>query len=152
MNPSTNFQTEAEDAMALLNTRNGNYSAACALDFMNPPWNHVSGRASLHPAGMYDDFATRDFNGNVLGSHLYPYFSSRKSKKAILAREAIPVQSCWNGVGKVPCEYLPHRSVPLTSKKWLSTPSHFKQAPRLFDSDRSPTALRRITWKPPNAV
>lgn len=103
MAQTANCQSEAEDAIALLNTRNGNYAAACALDFINPPWNHVSGRASLHPAGMYDDFATRDSNGDVLGSHLYPYFSSRRSKKAMLAREAIPVQSCWNGVGMMPC-------------------------------------------------
>ncbi|MCJ1466576.1 hypothetical protein MMC07_005196 [Pseudocyphellaria aurata] len=100
----------AEDAIALLHTRNGNYSAACALDFMNPPWNYVSGRASLHPAGMYDDFATRDSNGDVLGSHLYPYFSSRESKKAILAREAIPVQSCWNGI--VAFDAQPFQSIP----------------------------------------
>lgn len=101
MAQTANCESEAEDAIALLNTRNGNYSAACALDFINPPWNHVSGRASLHPAGMYDDFATRDFNGDVLGSHLYPYFSSRTSRKAMLAREAVPVQSCWNGVGMI---------------------------------------------------
>ena len=100
--------------MALLNTRNGSYSAACALDFMNPPWNYVSGRAGLHPPGMYDDFATRDFNGGVLGSHLYPYFLSPKSKEAIMAREAIPVQSCWNGVGMVLYELLSIYTAPLT--------------------------------------
>lgn len=100
----------AKDAIALLNTRNGSYSAACALDFMNPPWNHVSGRASLHPPGMYDDFATRDFDGDVLGSHLYPYFSSRKSKKAIFNQEAIPVQSCWNGL--VAFDAQPFQSIP----------------------------------------
>lgn len=92
-------EPKAEDVISLLNTRNGNYGAACGLDFMNPPWNHVSGRASLHPPGIYDDFATRDIEGHVLGAHLYPYFLSRKSKKALLSRKPVPAQSCWNGLG-----------------------------------------------------
>lgn len=94
--------------MALLNTRNGNYAAACGLDFMNPPFNHVSGPASRHPAGTYDDFATRDSNGNVLPAHLYPYFSPGKSQAALLSGEPIPVQSCWNGLSAL-------RILPLSS-------------------------------------
>jgi hypothetical protein len=89
--------------MALLNTRNGNYAAACGFDFMNPPFNHVSGPASRHPAGTYDDFATRDSNGNVLPTHLYPYFSPGKSQAALLSGKPIPVQSCWNGLGALRC-------------------------------------------------
>lgn len=50
---------------------------------------------------MYDDFSTRDSNGDLLGSHPYPHFSSRRSKKAILSGDAIPVKSCWNGVGMI---------------------------------------------------
>lgn len=71
---------------------------------MNPPWHHVSGRALAHPAGLYDDFATRDSNGGVLGSHLFPYFKSKKSMAAVLAQEAVPVQSCWNGLGMMEFE------------------------------------------------
>lgn len=89
--------------MVLLNTRNGDYAAACGLDFMNPPWGHVSGPASRHPPGTYDDFATRDSNGNVLISHLYPYFTFGRSKAALLSGEPIPVQSCWNGLSTSPC-------------------------------------------------
>lgn len=89
--------------MALLYTRNGSYAAACGLDFMNPPWNHVSGPASRHPHGTYDDFATRDSNGNVLISHLYPYFNFGKSKSTLLSGEPVPVQSCWNGLGASRC-------------------------------------------------
>lgn len=70
---------------------------------MNPPWNHVDAEVlNAHPPGMYDGFATRDSAGNVIGSSLFPYFSSTRSKKAILAGEIIPVQSCWNGMGIPP--------------------------------------------------
>ncbi|CAF9919112.1 MAG: hypothetical protein HETSPECPRED_003949 [Heterodermia speciosa] len=87
------------DALTLLNTRKGDYAAACGLDFLNPPWNWVDRKIrGNHPPGMYDDFATRDSNGGTLGSHLYPYFSSRLSKTAIMAGREVPVQSCWNGM------------------------------------------------------
>ncbi|KAL8835215.1 MAG: hypothetical protein Q9170_003411 [Blastenia crenularia] len=77
---------KAEDILTLLNTRDGKFAAACALDFLNPPWNSVDAATrGLHPPGIYDDFATRDIDGNVIGSHLYPYFSSRSSKEAIMA-------------------------------------------------------------------
>ena len=88
--------------MTLLNTRGGKYAAACALDFLNPPWNWVDIKTrGLHPPGMYDDFATRDSDGAVLGSHLYPYFTSRLSRMAVRAGQDIPVQSCWNGIGVI---------------------------------------------------
>ncbi|KAL8646210.1 MAG: hypothetical protein Q9226_006963 [Calogaya cf. arnoldii] len=88
-----------EDIWTLLNTRDGKYAAACALDFLNPPWNHVDAKVKgNHPPGMYDDFATRDSDGNILGSHLYPYFSSALSRKALISGHDVPVQSCWNGV------------------------------------------------------
>ncbi|KAL8838792.1 MAG: hypothetical protein Q9176_004865 [Flavoplaca citrina] len=87
------------DFWTLLNTRDGEYAAACALDFLNPPWNHVSAKVrGYHPPGMYDDFATRDSDGKILASHLYPYFSSALSRKALLSGYNVPVQSCWNGI------------------------------------------------------
>ncbi|KAL8733214.1 MAG: hypothetical protein Q9166_002231 [cf. Caloplaca sp. 2 TL-2023] len=87
------------DVWALLNTNDGQYAAACALDFLNPPWNHVDVKTrGFHPPGVYDDFATRDSNGNILGSHLFPYFTSALSKKAVISGHHVPVQSCWNGM------------------------------------------------------
>ncbi|KAL8651517.1 MAG: hypothetical protein Q9226_004672 [Calogaya cf. arnoldii] len=91
------------DVLTLLNTRGGKYGSACALDFLNPPWNIVDAKArGFHPPGIYDDFATRDSNGKIIGSHLYPYFSSKASRKAIMAGDDVPVQSCWNGIGRNP--------------------------------------------------
>ena len=37
----------------------------------------------------------------MLASHLYPYFSSALSRKALLSGSNVPVQSCWNGIGKL---------------------------------------------------
>ncbi|KAL8873474.1 MAG: hypothetical protein Q9174_001066 [Haloplaca sp. 1 TL-2023] len=102
--PSTEHRLcgQPSDIWTLLDTRRGDFAAACALDFVNPPWGWVTDRRSLaHPSGIYDDFATRDSNGNVLGSHLYPYFSSWSSKRAIMSGDVVPVQSCWNGLGNM---------------------------------------------------
>ena len=89
----------AADVMTLLRTRNGQYAAACALDFLNPPGNWVDARTrGLNPPGIYDDFAVRDSSGNALGSHLYPYFVSSSSKAALMSGHNVPVQSCWNGL------------------------------------------------------
>lgn len=42
--------------MTLLGTRDGQYAAACALDFLNPPWNWVDAKTrGSHPPGVYDD-------------------------------------------------------------------------------------------------
>lgn len=80
-------------------TNSGTYAAACALDFRNPPFNHIPLKdQGHHPPGIYDDFATRDFDGNILASHLYPYFASVTSKKAVMAGQDVPVQTCWNGL------------------------------------------------------
>ncbi|KAL8810987.1 MAG: hypothetical protein Q9200_002149 [Gallowayella weberi] len=85
------------DVLTLLNTRGGKFASACALDFLNPPWNIVDAKTrGFHPPGIYDDFATRDSNGKIIGSHLYPYFTSKASRESILAGNDVPVQSCWN--------------------------------------------------------
>lgn len=73
--------------MTLLRTRNGDYAAACSLDFSKPPQ-------------YYDTFALRDSEGHEPVTVIYPYFRSRASRKAIMANEAVPVQSCWNGMGE----------------------------------------------------
>lgn len=83
--------------MTLLNTRDGKHAAAYALDFLNPPWNGVDAKTrGIHPPGMYDDFATRDSDGNIIASHLLfiPTLS-----RAVRSGNDVPVQSCWNGIG-----------------------------------------------------
>ncbi|KAI5304730.1 Glycosyl phosphatidyl inositol anchor synthesis [Ascosphaera pollenicola] len=73
------------DVINLLNTRNGSYAAACALDFA---------RENM----FYDSFALRDLNGKMSYSSYYPYVTSRLGRTALSRGEAVPVQSCWNGI------------------------------------------------------
>ena len=71
--------------MNLLNTRSGEYSAACSLDF-------------LDSTKFYDTFALRDINGRPAASLSYPFFASGPSRDALLLNLPVPVRSCWNGM------------------------------------------------------
>ncbi|KAI9840766.1 MAG: hypothetical protein M1838_003921 [Thelocarpon superellum] len=74
-----------DDVLTLLHTRDGDYAAACALDFSKPPY-------------YYDTFALRDAAGAKTVTQSFPYFASRASRMATMAGEPVPVQSCWNGM------------------------------------------------------
>ena len=84
--------------MDLLSTRNGNYAAACSLDFSKPPQ-------------FYDTFALRDSAGDEAVTSTFPYFRSSLSRNAIISGRPVPVQSCWNGMGMLfftqDCQHLP---------------------------------------------
>lgn len=85
----------SQDALELLTTREGNYSAACALDFSIPYL-------------LYDTFATRDSAGQEIVSLSYPFFGAGESRNALLDSlrprgigeedTIVPVKSCWNGM------------------------------------------------------
>lgn len=81
---SVPFQTQ--DVERLLETRGGDYAAACSLDFSKPP-------------AFYDTFALRDSDGHAALMQSWPYFRSRASRDALKASEPVPVTSCWNGIG-----------------------------------------------------
>jgi hypothetical protein len=78
------FQTQ--DVQRLLDTRGGDYAAACSLDFSKPP-------------AFYDTFALRDSDGHAAIMQSWPYFRSKASRDALKASEPVPVTSCWNGMG-----------------------------------------------------
>ncbi|EAS34576.3 polysaccharide export protein [Coccidioides immitis RS] len=75
----------AHDALNILGTREGDYAAACSLDFSKPP-------------AYYDTFALRDSSGAKAITHTWPYFLSSMSRHAMMAGFPVPVQSCWNGI------------------------------------------------------
>ena len=74
-----------EDIISLLATNEGRFAAACSLDFSHPP-------------SFYDTFALRDVDGEKPITQTWPYFLSSVSRRAMMANEAVPVKSCWNGV------------------------------------------------------
>lgn len=77
---------QSHDVQNLMVTRGGNYAAACSLDFSNPP-------------RFYDTFALRDSEGHEALMQEWPYFRAAESRKALKLSEAVPVSSCWNGMG-----------------------------------------------------
>ncbi|KAI9663435.1 MAG: hypothetical protein M1829_006073 [Trizodia sp. TS-e1964] len=76
---------QTDDVLNLLYTRDGNYAAACALDFHDPPI-------------FYDTFALRDSAAHPAVSQHFPYFGTMASRHAIITGQPVPVQSCWNGM------------------------------------------------------
>jgi hypothetical protein len=78
-----------EDVLRLLDTNDGEYAAACSLDFSKPP-------------AFYDTFALRDSNGHEAVMKTWPYFQSHLSRYAMERALPVPVTSCWNGMGTQP--------------------------------------------------
>lgn len=74
-----------DDVTTLLGTNDGDYAAACSLDFAKAP-------------AFYDTFALRDSEGHEALMPTWPYFRSSSSRAALKARRPVPVRSCWNGV------------------------------------------------------
>ncbi|KAK4099725.1 glycosyltransferase family 69 protein [Parathielavia hyrcaniae] len=77
------------DILALLDTNNGHYGAACSLDFSKPPY-------------FYDTFALRDIQGHEHATLTWPYFRASQSRKAMVHAWPVPVSSCWNGIVAMP--------------------------------------------------
>jgi hypothetical protein len=74
------------DVIRLLQTNNGDYAAACALDFINP-------------VKFYDTLATRDADGYSMGFIVYPFFSPGTSQSQLLRGDnLVQVKSCWSGM------------------------------------------------------
>jgi Cryptococcal mannosyltransferase 1 len=78
----------SDDALELLSTRNGDYAAACGFDYHR-----------LRPTiSFYDQFATRDIDGQELTSLFYPYFAPSESRDTLLSGSPAQVKSCWSGI------------------------------------------------------
>lgn len=85
----TDMAHQVDDVLTLLNTNDGNYAAACSMDFKKPPY-------------FYDTFALRDADGHEHASQTWPYFRSSTSRDAVKQGRPAPVSSCWNGMGTIP--------------------------------------------------
>lgn len=71
--------------MTLIATRDGNYAAACVVDFSNPPL-------------FYDTFALRDISGEKPITQTWPFFLAAESRNTMKSSSPVPVKSCWNGI------------------------------------------------------
>ncbi|CAK1361229.1 hypothetical protein CB0940_03378 [Cercospora beticola] len=79
------------DIQTLLHTNEGEYGAACSLDFSKPP-------------SLYDTFALRDIDGKEPLMQTWPFFGNGKSRKALKNSKPVRVKSCWNGMVAMPAE------------------------------------------------
>jgi len=80
------MRIQTEDVLTLLQTNQGSYSAACALDFQHTATNY------------YDTFALRDSSGHKTASQFWPFFHTSTSLSALRDNAPVPVKSCWNGM------------------------------------------------------
>ncbi|GAP85926.1 putative polysaccharide export protein [Rosellinia necatrix] len=76
---------DTKDIVTLLNTRDGEYAAACSMDYKHAP-------------RYYDTFALRDDMGLKTISQYWPWFQSPTSRAAAEINAPVRVMSCWNGV------------------------------------------------------
>ncbi|KAJ4396833.1 hypothetical protein N0V93_001055 [Gnomoniopsis smithogilvyi] len=74
-----------EDFATLLRTNDGNYAAACSMDYK-------------HASQYYDTFALRDDLGQKTVSNFWPWFLSPTARVAAQRSEPMRVESCWNGM------------------------------------------------------
>ncbi|SPO26587.1 related to CAP59 (required for capsule formation) [Ustilago trichophora] len=72
-----------ESVLELLSTNQGRFDQVCALDYL--------------PLGFYDTWVMRDVEGNR-PTPLWPYFKREQDISSLRKGDAIPVNSCWNGM------------------------------------------------------
>lgn len=77
------------DALTLLATNQGSYSAACALDFHEE---------TAYLAPYYDSFVLRDTNHEPHMSLQFPYFRPSDSLNSMWQGRPTKVSACWNGM------------------------------------------------------
>ncbi|KAI5862197.1 glycosyltransferase family 69 protein [Durotheca rogersii] len=76
---------DTEDIITLFNTRDGDYAAACAMDYKSSP-------------AYYDTFALRDDLGLKTSSLYWPWFQSPTARASAERNDPVRVASCWNGI------------------------------------------------------
>ncbi|KAE9992343.1 hypothetical protein EG327_009297 [Venturia inaequalis] len=91
----------SEEISTLINTNDGDYAAACSLDFAHPPL-------------YYDTFVLRDQFTDPTIQTTWPYFRSRESRHAMKRHLPVPVSSCWNGIVSMPAHIFTTPKTPLT--------------------------------------
>ncbi|KAJ7069232.1 cryptococcal mannosyltransferase 1-domain-containing protein [Mycena amicta] len=136
---SNDVFVKAESMVELLNTRDGEYSMACGMDFQE--W------------GLYDLWVTRDLNGGLV-SNRYPYFLEPTAFHAVLASEPVPVSACWNGIVSITSDPFlpPHlrllraQNRRLSDQPLLPLPSSHPLYPRT--PNETPLTSPQLTFRP----
>ena len=101
---SNDIYIEPESLIELIETADGNYDMACAMDF-----GHF---------GAYDMWVLRDRLGHLTAG-IWPYFFDAADYEAVKSGSPVPVFTCWNGI--VAFQADPVLPVHLRSNRTLST-------------------------------
>lgn len=127
----------------LINTKEGDYDLACALDFDG--------------VGLYDTWVVRDACGRT-AKEVWPYFSDSRAVKSLRKGEPINVASCWNGVAVFDAAWfladsLPKldRSAPTPTGDYLPPlPLRFRGSTECTSSECYLIALDMHFWNTPH--
>jgi hypothetical protein len=129
---------DSEDIITLLDTNDGDYAAACSLDFADPPL-------------YYDSFVLRDDKSDPHLHQTWPYFRSRASRHALKQNKPVPVTTCWNGIVSMPAEpfVTPENPLRFRALHDALAPSHFEASECcLIHSDSSLFAKKPVFLNP----
>ncbi|CCM01092.1 uncharacterized protein FIBRA_03140 [Fibroporia radiculosa] len=119
---SNDVYVEPESVIELLETADGQYDMACAMDF-----NHF---------GAYDAWVLRDRLGH-LTSTVWPFFIDAPSIKLMHEDAPVPVFSCWNGMVVFAAD--PLLPISLRSNTTLSTSPLPRPIPPTHPAARDPS-------------
>ncbi|CAG8953456.1 hypothetical protein HYFRA_00010206 [Hymenoscyphus fraxineus] len=111
-------------------TGHAEYSAACAVDFMNP-------------FKFYDRYASRDFEGHETGLPFYPWFTTvgeGQSRQDVLDQsDAVRVRSCWGGMVAFDASPFQNNVESLSSSTTLAKPpEEIEESPLKFRYETDP--------------
>lgn len=132
----------SDDALELLSTRNGDYAAVCGFDYHR-----------LSPTiSFYDQFATRDIDGQELVSLFYPYFGSGESRDALLSHSPAPVKSCWSGIAAFDAAPFQNNRSPLSFRAVndLLAESYLEASECCLIHYDNPLSASKGVWMNPN--
>lgn len=127
------------DVQTLLHTNEGEYAAACSLDFSKP-------------ATLYDTFALRDINGKEPMMLTWPYFGNRQNRKAVERSIPVRVKSCWNGIVAMHAEafYGGYRSLGFRGLDDSLAESHLEASECCLIHADNPFSTWKGVWMNPN--
>ncbi|KAJ1331099.1 Cryptococcal mannosyltransferase 1 [Microdochium nivale] len=110
---------DTQDLATLLATNDGDYAAACSMDFKTPPF-------------YYDTFALRDDLGYKSTSLYWPWFQSGRARRAVWRSEPVRVKSCWNGIVVFDAEPFYGQPSPLYSSTGVARAGSTGKEPLIF--------------------
>ncbi|CAI6095664.1 unnamed protein product [Clonostachys chloroleuca] len=135
-----NIVFRPEDAVALLQTRDGDYAAVCSVAQAGPSTHRLNA------------LTLRDDNGHLPVSTHWPWLSSSTSRSAAWAGSPIPVRSCWGGIVAFDAQPFYDHDSPLKFRSVNDEVAalHLEASERCLIHAYNPLASSRGIWVEPS--